>query len=186
MKKIFLGVFILLYSLALFSQGNDKPTEVTDAIRKKIESEIEKQLLQLKSAMEKKENDKIDIEFALDTARIQIYSDKYMAYDYSTLGMNTAMYEATQKYDKLLNKYYQKLMGVLSTEDKQLLTQSQRAWISFRDSEIKLIQTLSQEKYSGGGTIQTINVSSMVFDITRSRLNEIFQHYRWTQQIEPN
>jgi len=184
MKKALVAVFIFFCTSQLFSQVKDYPTEVTDSISKKINTAVEKEVLQLKSNLEKKKYPKEEIEFILDTAIIELYYTKYMDYDYSTAGMNTATFEANQKYDKLLNKYYQKLMAVLKGQDKQVLTQSQRAWMNFRDNEKKLIETLTKDEYSGGGTIQILNYSSQVLELTRKRLLEIYAHYHGTLAIE--
>ena len=118
MKKIFFLVSFLFTGLPIFSQVSDGPKEVTPELKKKINAKVEKQILMLKSALEKRKVNKTEIEFTLDTARIEIFMGKYTAYDNSDFGLNTALYEAKEKYDKLLNKYYQKLMSVLKGREK--------------------------------------------------------------------
>ena len=184
MKKVFVAVVLFFCTSQLFSQVKDYPTQVTDSISKKINTAVEKEVLQLKSSLEKKKYPKEEIEFILDTARIELYYSKYMDIDYTTAGMANATYQATEKYDKLLNKYYQKLMTILKGQDKQVLTQSQRAWMTFRDNEIKLIETLTKDEYSGGGTVQILNYSSLVLELTRKRLLEIYAHFHGTLAIE--
>jgi uncharacterized protein YecT (DUF1311 family) len=184
MKKAFVAVIIFFCTSQLFSQIKNDPTEVTDSIAKKISAAVDKEVLQLKTNLEKKKYSKEEIEFILDTARIELYYSKYMYIDYTTAGMANATYQATDKYDKLLNKYYQKLMTILKGQDKQVLTQSQRAWMTFRDNEIKLIETLTKDEYSGGGTVQILNYASQVFELTRKRVLEMYAHYQGTLPIE--
>jgi uncharacterized protein YecT (DUF1311 family) len=116
------------------------------------------------------------IEFAIDTFRIEAYIDKYIEADHSNAGMVAATNEATHKYDSLLDKYYNKLLLVLTPEDKKVLTEAQNAWLAFRDSELKLIQTLGNDKYSGGGTIQELINRASYMDLIKDRTVSIFYH----------
>ena len=56
--------------------------------------------------------------------------------------------------------------------------------MTFRDNEIKLIETLTKDEYSGGGTVQRLVYSSQVFELTRKRMLEIYAHYNGTLAIE--
>lgn len=53
----------------------------------------------------------------------------------SLAAMEAAADEAYESYDKLLNKYYNKLMSVISEKSKKALKESQKEWIKFRDKE---------------------------------------------------
>ena len=64
----------------------------------------------------------------------------------------------------------------MDKEDQEILRQSQRNWITFRDGEIELIRKLAKEKYSGGGTIQGIIVGIDIQDLTKKRVIELYQH----------
>jgi uncharacterized protein YecT (DUF1311 family) len=95
--------------------------------------------------------------------------------NYTTFGMVHSTNDATADYDKLLNKYYKLLISKLSESDKEILRTAQRNWISFRDSEIKLIETMSKEDYSGGGTIQQLIVSGRINALTKERVIELVE-----------
>ncbi len=60
------------------------------------------------------------------------------------------------EYDKLMNKFYGRLIQKLSAEDKKTLQSSQRNWLSFRDREKEVIELMGKEEYTGGGTISRI------------------------------
>jgi uncharacterized protein YecT (DUF1311 family) len=130
-----------------------------DAFKKKIEkedylSDVEKQLI---------------MQFRIDTLRIELVEAKKMKIDYTTSGMSNTINESTKQYDKLLNAYYQRLAIKLKTADKEFLKQAQRNWISFRDSEIKLMALLNGNTYSGGGSIST-NINSIeIKELTKKR-----------------
>lgn len=96
-----------------------------------------------------------------------------MELDFSTAGTVQAISALNSDYDKLLNKYFKMLNTRLSTGDQAILKQSQRNWIAFRDSEIKLISTLRADEYSGGGTIQRIFQASYVMELTKKRVLDI-------------
>jgi uncharacterized protein YecT (DUF1311 family) len=80
-------------------------------------------------------------------------------------------------YDKLLNKYYKKLLDVLKIEDKEVLIKSQKSWLIFRDNESKLIWTLKKNEYSGGGSIQHILANDEALDFLRNRVIDLFNYY---------
>ena len=175
MKK-FLFILILLFSNSvLFGQGLDNP----EFIRAK------KQLLiQVDSLKKHKPLDdynggwiaRLEKEFYIDTFYIERLWALEIEYDGSTLGMNQATYRAEQAYDKLLNKYYKKLLDQLQGRDKEKLKVSQRNWLKFRDSEKEVNYALRDKQYNGGGTIHSIFVSNKNADITRQRVFEIY-HY---------
>jgi uncharacterized protein YecT (DUF1311 family) len=167
MKKItaFLP-FLLLFS-ALFGQS------ITPEAEKKLMQKVEKETLQLKDLLlkNKEQTGESDswIMFKTDTFKIERYTSLRMETDFSTQGMNQAMWEAQKRYDLLLNKYYQLLLKKLEGDDKKLLIEAQRAWIAFRDKEIKLIQTLNSDKYTGGGTMYSNISVGNIFQLTKDR-----------------
>lgn len=182
MNKLFLpSIIAVTISLLCFTYSSlfaQNMQEVTPEIEKKINNEIE-QAAKVKKMQYKKDKDLSEdwIEFSLDTFRISQYEEKYMSYNYSTVGMNTAMNLAADKYDQLLNKYYKKLLNVLDKNDKEALIEAQRAWIAFRDKEMQLESTLEQDRYSGGGTMQILRHASVYEELIRKRVIEIFEYY---------
>ena len=80
-------------------------------------------------------------------------------------------------YDKLLNKYYKKLLAILKTDDKEILITAQRSWLLFRDNESKLIAVLKKTEYSGGGTIQRILPNGEYLDFLKERVIVLFNYY---------
>lgn len=136
--------------------AQSEPVEVTPAIKKKIQHEVEREILKLKNELKEDENDSMETEFMLDTFGIEKYFDIFITYDFSAIGMRTVAYEVMNLYDGLLNKYNKKLLAKLKKEDQTTLIKAQKAWISYRDAEIKLTVTISKEQYSGGGTMQQL------------------------------
>lgn len=74
-------------------------------------------------------------EFFIDTVYLENVRKLEIDYNGSTMGMNQATYKAEKAYDRLLNKYYKKLLDILADEDKLKKVKSQRNWIKFRDRE---------------------------------------------------
>jgi uncharacterized protein YecT (DUF1311 family) len=103
--------------------------------------------------------------------------EEYIELDFSDFGMRDAGYKTAKLYDSLLNKYYKNLSTTLQGEDKKVLIQAQKAWITFRDSEFKLVETISKDEYSGGGTMQQLTEASEYLDLIKSRTIAIFDHY---------
>jgi len=117
------------------------------------------------------------IEFSRDTFYIGQVMAQRMKIDYTTVGMNKAIQEMSSAYDQLLNKYYNRLLKLLKPQDKATLVTAQKAWLQFRDTESKLIRTLSKDEYSGGGTIQSNIVASAYAELVVKRCIDIFNYY---------
>ena len=176
MKKIQIIFALILFQVSSFGQTDDKPI-ISDEMELKFKAEIEKQVPALKSELLKQEKSKEEIEFSLDTFRINQLVLKRMDIDFTTQGMNYTVRQQATSYDKLLNKYYNRLLTKLDAEARKILITAQKSWISFRDSEIKLIWLLSESQYSGGGTIQTNIATDKCVQLTIQRTLVIFNYY---------
>ncbi|MDX6180532.1 lysozyme inhibitor LprI family protein [Flavobacterium sp. Fl-77] len=170
-------ILVFIYQFG-FAQS---PKEISENDLKKCHLEIEKEVVKLRKELNAEEylsdfDKQITVDFKIDTLRIEKLLSKKIEIDYSTSGMVNASYEAEIEYDKLLNKYYQILAKKLDPADKEILKQSQKNWIAFRDSERKFNSAISKDQYSGGGTMQRIIVASGYLEITRKRLFEIVDY----------
>jgi uncharacterized protein YecT (DUF1311 family) len=175
MKSFLLSMIIcFIGNVAL---GQNSPKEITPEILKKIKAEVEAQIPELKLKLSKQELNPDEIEFKIDTFRIETIASKRMEIDYSTTGMNITVDELTTSYDKLMNKYYGKLITLLKPEDKKVLITAQKAWLVFRDSELNLIGTMTDDQYSGGGTIQSNIRMGQYSSLVVERTIKIFRYY---------
>ena len=119
----------------------------------------------------------VQIEFSVDTFKIEQIASRRMDIDYSTASINSTINVLTASYDILLNKYYQKLLKSLKIEDRKVLVNAQSAWIAYRDAEAKLIWTMKNVEYSGGGTIQS-NIATLNYNyMVKHRVIEIYSYY---------
>ena len=116
----------------------------------------------------------LTINFKIDTFRIEKLLEKRFKIDFSITGMFRAIIDAELEYDTLLNKYFQLLINKLDVSDKDILIQSQRNWIQFRDSERKLNDEISKDDYSGGGSSQRVIIASRYIEITKKRVLELY------------
>lgn len=96
--------------------------------------------------------------------------------DQSTFGMVRALNDYEAGYDRLLNNYYQLLLKRLKGEHRELLKTSQRNWVKLRDSERELSYTITEEDYSGGGTIQQLFYADWNADFTKHRVEELIDY----------
>jgi len=173
MKKIICIPFLLL-PLLLCAQR-----EITEEDLSKINTEIEVESIRLKDSLTENEGivvNPLDIPFELDVFKIEKLAEKKMNIDYTTSGMTNAVYELEKGYDKLLNKYYKILVEKLNTEDKEKIKIAQRNWLKFRDSELEMIWVMSNDEYTGGGTIQKNIRAAKVCDLTKKRVYQIKEH----------
>lgn len=155
----------------------DGPKEITPQVLQQINAAIEKEIPTLKQKLTKKGLSADQIEFALDTFRIEQLASYRLDIDYSTMGMNVTINEKTAAYDKLLNKYYNKLLKLLQPEDKKTLVAAQKTWLAYRDAEEKLIWAMTKDEYSGGGSMQS-NIGNTAYgNLVMKRTIEIFNYY---------
>jgi len=179
--KLNIPITILLFTLihSLSIAQNTSPRAITEDDSVRIEMTIATEIKQLEDSLRNLDKFFINeefIEFKADTFAIEQRKKLKMEINWSTAGMNGATYAAEREYDHLLNKYYQRLMGKLEPEDKEILRQSQRNWIRFRNSERKVNQMLTNWQYSGGGTIQTTISANYYLEITRRRVIELYRY----------
>jgi len=176
MKYIILSISFFLRIIS-FSQQVDKPVEVTEEMQEKIKRDINKDAVKFKQNLDKSGYSSAYKEFALDTFKIERFMSKWIDLDYRDFGMRDASYEGARFYDSLLNKYYKRLLALLKGNDKKILVQAQKAWLTFRDSETKLVYIISKPEYSGGGTMQQLTESSSYLAIIKNRTYDLFEHF---------
>ena len=174
MKSISVALGVLLCSFCAISQNT---AELTPELQRKFKLDIEKEIPALRLDLEKAKVNSVKIEFPLDTFRVEKYMDKCLDLDYSDFAMRDIGYQTAHLYDSLMNKYYKKLLNTLKGDDKKVLIQAQKAWISFRDGETKLVEAISKDEYSGGGTMQQLTESSEYLNLVKNRTIGIFEHY---------
>lgn len=172
---------VLLILLLMFQQlaigQTDGTSAITPQVLQVIKKDVEKLVPPFKNKLLQQNFTEAQIEFSIDTFYIQQVLLKRMNIDYTTIGMNISINEMSSAYDQLLNKYYIKLLKLLKPQDKTTLVTAQKAWLQFRDTESKLIRTLSKDEYSGGGTIQSNIVTSSYADLVVKRCIDIFNYY---------
>jgi len=177
MKFLILSLSLLVFGIKPALAQFEDPKEITPQILQKIKEDVEKEVKSYSDNLSIDEMSKDQLEFSIDTFKIEHLVSKRMDIDYSTAGMNTTLDERTKAYDVLLNKYYNKILKLLKPEDKKALISAQKSWIAYRDTEMKLIATLTKESYSGGGTIQSSIATGAYSDLVVNRTIELFRYY---------
>lgn len=175
MKYVLLIIGISIQTLS-FSQTK-APIEVTSELQKKIMQDIDNEVPKLKQRLSKDGDNAVHAEFTVDTFRLESFMTKWVDLDYGDFGMRDAGYATAKLYDSLLNKYYKKLLMALKGEDKKALVQAQKAWLAFRDSETNLVEIVSKDEYSGGGTMQQLTEASEYLNLIKNRTIALFEHY---------
>lgn len=182
MKNLHIIIFLLLVVQTIHAQKKISDSDVSE-LKAKIENEIVDLRKQQDTADYFSINDKqLCIEFNIDTYRIDTLMVRMINVDFSNQGMVQATSYATVAYDKLLNKYYKKLLTKLNLADQETLRMAQRNWIQYRDSEVKLIDTLSNFEYAGVGLDQRLFAAADILEITKSRVLAIYEHLMGIQK----
>ena len=91
----------------------------------------------------------------------------------SQAALNQCASAAYQRADADLNRLYQLMTARLSTDDaaRKRLVDAQRKWLQFRDAECAF-----QTVRTVGGSVQPMNVSSCLTDLTRERVTDLQKH----------
>lgn len=169
-------LFILILLSGALANAQE---EITKTKLAEINREVAQETTKYKDSLTKVSGayvDPLDIEFKTDIFKIEQTVKKKIDIDYTTAGITTYVMELNKDYDKLLNKYYTILLKKLSSKDQEKLKTTQRNWLKFRDSEIQLIDVVSKDEYSGGGTIQSNIQASRIKELTEARLIDIKNH----------
>lgn len=141
-----------------------------------VEFDIDLQVINLRTELVKRKSNQDEIDFMIDTFKLNQSINQKMS-DYSnTLGIITLLQEEIGRYDQLLNKYYQRLLKKINRNDRQILIEAQRSWLTYRDDEIKLIQLIREDEYSGGGSIQPIIFLDRKKELTKNRLFQLVEY----------
>lgn len=177
MRRFFLTLFLLNLSFVLLAQTGE-PQEVTPAVLKSIKEDAVAESKTYKAALDSAKAFSPEfIEFMTDTFVVNRVANRMTDLDYSTYGINNAIDESVKGYDKLLNKYYNKLLERLKGDDKQVLIEAQRKWLAFRDAELHLLGVVIKDEYSGGGTMQSNILGATYADRIVNRVVELFYLY---------
>ena len=163
-------------SLDTKEEGVSKVMDYSPEVERKIQLSIVQEVKELKLKLRKESLSKQRIQFMIDTFQIVAFRSRKMDYLFSTGDMNQIVSEEMVKYDSLMNIYYKRLYAKLDAPDQEILQTAQKAWLEYRDKEIALCSMLRDEKYSGGGTIQSNIFTALKCDLTRQRMNELFEH----------
>lgn len=125
MKQILLLGLFICCSFVSFGQ-QDGPKQITPEMLQKIKADIDQLIPAFRQSLQKDALSQEAILFAIDTFRIEKLASKKTDIDYSTLGMNKSISELASSYDKLMNKYYNKLLNRLDPKDKTILIRAQK------------------------------------------------------------
>lgn len=90
------------------------------------------------------------------------------AKDLTQLDLNQAAQQHFESVDFMLNKAYEKLMGVLEKDMKTELKEAQKAWLKFRDLNSKFCS----DQYKGGSISGLIYVQARI-EMSQNRTAEL-------------
>ncbi len=143
--------------------------------------EVENEIPAFKKQMENEKEDTATIAFKADTFRVERFEAKWLKLNYSDYSMKQATVTAAKMYDALLNKYFRKLLKILTATDKKKLVDAQKAWLAYRDSEENLAMAVDNEAYSGG-SIEALSDDASYLDLIKQRVIMLFNYYDLIKQ----
>ncbi|MFC7772510.1 lysozyme inhibitor LprI family protein [Flavobacterium sp. GCM10027622] len=186
MKKVICLGFVCFFLLRCTKNGKEAQIKASTSETAKMYSvsrndqivqEVQKEVVEFAQQLDKEYLTKEEIQFAKDTFAIHLKNQKRQEYDPSTEGMNNAMLEMTEAYQKLMDKYYLLLKNAVNDTDKAALETAQKKWQDYSTSE-KIFQEIMQNpQYNSGGTLQSNITLGNYFDLIKTRTEQLFSHY---------
>lgn len=88
----------------------------------------------------------------------------------TTVDMIDCSGEAGSRMDNRLNQLYKALMKKLPKSKQELLRDSQRKWLAWRDAELTLSYALDPNE---GGTAQKVSASSFAYEMLKRRVEKL-------------
>ena len=174
MKNVIIFMLMLLCRQACYAQWSE--TELKPYLQKADEAIKAYTDNRIRSGEWDREHDALEIAFTADTMCIERTASLLDDEHYSTVDMhNTISFQMTE-YDKLLNKYYQLIMGKLTDTDKVKFRDAQRLWLQYRDSEAKINgEIIATNPYSGGGTMWPLVAGWRNTEIIKARVISFYE-----------
>ncbi|MCG3669102.1 DUF1311 domain-containing protein [Aliarcobacter butzleri] len=87
-------------------------------------------------------------------------------------------------WDKELNIYYRKLMSKLTAKEKELLKESQKKWLEFRDKTIEFNSLMLDRNYDQEGTMFLLARASVAdSDISEIIKNRVLYLKNWYDKL---
>lgn len=188
MKYIFYCLIVFLSANNLFSQ-TEETSSFTPAQIQLIKASVErKALIFLKELESDNYSSAGSREFILDTFKAEETARMKIDISDSPYATNEALYDLDKDYDKILNKYYNRLKNLLNPEDQKVLIQAQRTWLAYLTAENQLIQTLMSPENAGGMTmsIMTSVSQALTSNILIKRTQEIGAYYQMVADTKAN
>lgn len=104
---------------------------------------------------------------------IDTWLEKALEKDPSTAAMKQATYYASDMWDKEMNKSYQHLMKRLPKEKQEILRESQKQWIKFRDADREVLNKIVADQQ---GSIYQVTAASDWLELVRSRALQLDEY----------
>ena len=125
-----------------------------------------------------KGEDTLHVMLVRDTMRIEQAVRYFSEQVKTTADMRPMNHFLLDEYDKLLNKYYNRLRGKLSPAQREALLKAQREWLKFRDVEGDFIYKLIIDNY---GRMGPVLIGSDCVELLKNR---VFQLYSYLQYMD--
>ena len=104
---------------------------------------------------------------------IDTWLEKATEKDPSTAAVKQATYYASDMWDKEMNKSYQHLMKRLPKEKQEILRESQKQWIKFRDADREVLSRIVADQQ---GRIYQVTDPSDWLELVRSRALQLDEY----------
>lgn len=184
MKRSFY-ILLLFVRYAGYAQ-TDLPQPVTKEILQQLIAEVRQEADEYAATLKHKYDSVTGefprlseeaLKFSKDSFSIERMYRKRTNIDYSTAGINEALAVKTEAYQRLMIRYFDKLIRRLAPEDRKVLIAAQDAWTQFHRKEMGLMDLLTKEPNSGGGTIEFNIIQHHKAESMKNRAVALFTYY---------
>ncbi len=197
MKKVILwGIMLIAFITSSFAQSIQLPNELKEGLSaqevKSVELAIQSRLKAMQNKLQIDDTiakvDKIQMEYLQDTLAITLLSEKRIKYCTGNYEIRKFAKDTRTAYDKLLNKYYRKLIKALPTEsDRKKLKEVQLLWLKFRTQDYSfydqyVMQHATERNYGYMVYSQRTEYDTLLI---RGRLEQLYRMLTHALEYQP-
>ena len=168
--KIVMLCLALLSFLPLRAQEDERWEQFADKAEQDAEEYVRGQI---EAGRLDTAKDSLQIILIKDTMRIEQAVRYFSDVVKTTAEMRSMNSFQLDEYDKLLNKYYNRLRSKLTVPQREALLKAQREWLKFRDAKGDFIYELIINEY---GTLGPVLIGSDCVELLKERVFELFSY----------
>lgn len=120
-------------------------------------------------------SEQLSFYFKKDTLTIEQKCAQILDNAMSDTEMTGAITDLKKGYETLMTNYYNLLLSKINTEDKDVIIQSQKDWLKYKENEVSIANKVYYE-YDDFGSMGRLSVTSHEQELVKARVIQLYQY----------